>query len=90
MSKKYELDDAQASRIQRGLKVRVFRVGKLLSYATFEDWYDEGCNQNVVVLREGTSANKQKEVAKEDVQEIWHRSQNTKFIDGSDYKVRYE
>jgi hypothetical protein len=90
MAKKYELDDEQAGRIRRGLKVRVFKVGKLLSYSSFADWYDAGETENVLVLVEGASANKQKEVQFQDVAEVWHRTKNTIFIDGSDYKVRYE
>jgi hypothetical protein len=90
MGKKYALDDNQASRVSRGLKVRVFRVGKLLTYQNFDEWYNAGETENVVVLAEGVSANKQKEVSASDVVEIWHRSKNTVFIESSDYKVRYE
>lgn len=90
MQKKYELDDQQSSRLKRGLKVRVLKVGKLVSYSDRADWYQAGSVDNVVVLHEGASANTKKEVDFVDVAEIWHRSKNTIFIDGSDYKVTYE
>lgn len=90
MQKKYELDDQQSSRLQRGLKVRVLKVGKVMSYADRAQWYAAGSTENIVVLREGASANTKKEVQFSDVEEVWHRSKNTVFLDGSDYKVTYE
>jgi len=90
MGKKYELDDVQASRLKRGLKVKVFKVGKLASFISQQEWIDAGQSVNIVVAKEGASANKQKELPYSDIEEVWHRSKNTVFIDGSEYKVRYE
>lgn len=90
MPKRYELDDYQADRIKRGLKVHVFKVGRLSSFESIEEWSAAGETVNIVVAKEGISANKQKELPYLDVEELWHRSKNTVFIDGSEYKVRYE
>jgi hypothetical protein len=90
MSKKYELDDHQASRLKRGLKVHVLKVGRLSSYESKDEWIAGGEMVNIVVAKEGESANKQKELSLSAVEEVWHRSKQTVFVDGQEYKVRYE
>jgi len=90
MGKKYELDDRQADRFKKGLKVNILKVGQIVNFQSVDEWHSAGCFQNVAVLKEGFSANRQKEVLFEHVEVVWHRVPHLVMEDGKPYKVRYE
>jgi hypothetical protein len=90
MGKKYELDDYQADRFKRNLKVRVLKVGKIISFDSVDDWRAAGSVHNVVVLKEGLSAGRNKEVLLDAVEVVWHRTPNIIIDDKNIYNPRYE